>query len=142
MKPFTKHYSNGEVTILWKPNLCAHTGICINGLPKVFDKDRRPWIIPESASTEELIRQVDQCPSGALSYIMNRHEPEKTPSLPEVRVEVKPKGPLLVMGRFLLVDVQGKEMESSGNMAFCRCGMTKNDPFCDGSHSGGTEKSK
>src|SRR5688572_6601346 len=74
MKPLTKHYSNGEVTIVWKNELCIHSTICwkqATGLPEVFNPAERPWIKPEGASTNNIISQVDKCPSGALSYFMN-----------------------------------------------------------------------
>lgn len=74
----TKNYSNGEVTVVWKPSICRHTGICAMGLPQVFDPSRRPWIAIGGASTEEIIAQVRACPSGALSYFMNA----KTDSAP------------------------------------------------------------
>jgi uncharacterized Fe-S cluster protein YjdI len=63
----TKHYSNGEVTVVWKPHLCFHAGYCFEGLPKVFDPRRKPWIDPLAASTPEIKDQVGKCPSGALS---------------------------------------------------------------------------
>jgi len=72
MKNITKKYSNGEVTIVWKPNVCMHSGVCFRGLPQVFDPRRRPWIIADSASTNEIIEQVKKCPSGALSFYMNK----------------------------------------------------------------------
>ncbi len=68
---FTKKYTNGEVTVVWKPSICQHTGICFMGLPQVFDPARRPWIAIDGASTGEIIAQVKACPSGALSYFMN-----------------------------------------------------------------------
>ncbi len=68
---FTKKYSNGEVTVVWKPAICQHTGICFMGLPQVFDPSRRPWVAIDGASTEEIVAQVGRCPSGALSYFMN-----------------------------------------------------------------------
>lgn len=60
-------YSNGEVTIIWKPNLCQHAGICVELLPKVYNSKSRPWVKPENAIVQELIDQVAKCPSGALS---------------------------------------------------------------------------
>lgn len=66
-----KKYSNGEVTIVWQPKMCTHSGNCVRGLPSVFDSKAKPWITPEGASTEEIKAQVDKCPSGALSYYMN-----------------------------------------------------------------------
>lgn len=60
-------YSNGEVTIIWKPDLCQHAGVCVKLLPQVYNPKDRPWIKPENATAEEIRNQVAQCPSGALS---------------------------------------------------------------------------
>lgn len=65
-------YSNGEITILWKPDLCQHAGICVKTLPAVYNPKERPWIKSENATTEELIEQINRCPSGALSYRVNK----------------------------------------------------------------------
>lgn len=62
-----KEYSNGEITIVWQPNKCIHSGVCVMTLPKVYNPKERPWIKPENATTQELIDQVAKCPSGALS---------------------------------------------------------------------------
>lgn len=67
----TKEYSNGEVTIVWQPEKCTHSAICAKGLPAVFKPRERPWITMDAASTENLINQIKQCPSGALSYYKN-----------------------------------------------------------------------
>jgi uncharacterized Fe-S cluster protein YjdI len=64
-------YSNGEVTIIWKPDLCQHSGICVRTLPNVYHPKEKPWIKVENASTQEIIDQVKTCPSGALSFKMN-----------------------------------------------------------------------
>jgi uncharacterized Fe-S cluster protein YjdI len=61
-------YSNGEVTIIWRPEKCIHSGNCARGLPRVFNPKKRPWITPLAATTSEIIAQVEMCPSGALSY--------------------------------------------------------------------------
>jgi uncharacterized Fe-S cluster protein YjdI len=66
-KTITKHYSNGEVTVVWQPHLCIHSAICFQGLPKVFDPRRKPWVDPLAAGTQEIKDQVGQCPSGALT---------------------------------------------------------------------------
>lgn len=68
-RKITKHYSNGEVTIVWQPHLCRHSGVCFRGLPEVFDPRRRPWIEQHNSTTEKIVSQVKQCPSGALSII-------------------------------------------------------------------------
>ena len=60
-------YSNGEITIFWKPELCTH----VKTLPEVYNPKERPWIKIENATSEALMNQVSKCPSGALSYKKN-----------------------------------------------------------------------
>ena len=67
-------YPNAEITIIWQPSLCRHSGICVQMLPQVYYPAERPWIKPFNAATEQLINQINNCPSGALSYKFN---PEK-----------------------------------------------------------------
>lgn len=69
-----KEYSNGEMTIIWQPELCIHSGICVNELPEVYNPQQRPWVKIENATTDQLIAQVDKCPSRALSYRMNKKD--------------------------------------------------------------------
>ncbi|WP_194976356.1 (4Fe-4S)-binding protein [Aquiflexum lacus] len=66
-----KEYSNGEITIKWQPKLCQHAGICVKLLPDVYKPKESPWISIGNASTEDLKNQVNQCPSGALSFTVN-----------------------------------------------------------------------
>ena len=67
-------YSNGELTIVWQPELCRHAGICVKTLPNVYHPKERPWIKMENATTEELIAQIKMCPSGALSYKLKKYD--------------------------------------------------------------------
>lgn len=71
MKQITKHYTNGEVTIVWKPDVCIHSGVCFRGLKEVFNPNARPWITPDGATTDQIVDQVKKCPSGALTFYMN-----------------------------------------------------------------------
>ncbi|MEZ5106179.1 MAG: (4Fe-4S)-binding protein [Draconibacterium sp.] len=73
-KEIKKHYSNGELTVVWKPGLCIHSGVCVRTLPQVYNTKERPWIKPGNATTEELKAQINRCPSGALSYFMNNEK--------------------------------------------------------------------
>jgi len=66
-----KTYSNGEITIIWKPGICIHSGKCVQGLREVFNVSARPWINIDGAIPNRISKQVEQCPSGALSYIRN-----------------------------------------------------------------------
>jgi uncharacterized Fe-S cluster protein YjdI len=60
-------YTNGEVTIIWKPELCKHARVCVKMLPEVYHPTEKPWIKPENASSHQIIDQVKKCPSGALT---------------------------------------------------------------------------
>lgn len=137
MKDITKHYTNGEVTIVWKPNACIHSTICwkeATGLPHVFDPRVRPWIKAEADTTENIIKQVNKCPSGALSYFMNEEQEKVAEVNAESIVEVMPDGPLLVYGNITIKDKDGNETKRNNVTAFCRCGQSGNKPYCDGSH--------
>ena len=62
-----KEYTNGEITILWQPAKCTHSGVCVRTLPNVYSPKEKPWIKMENASSAALVDQVGKCPSGALS---------------------------------------------------------------------------
>ena len=66
-----KHYTNGEVTVVWQSALCRHGGACARGLPLVFNPRRRPWIELQHADSASITAQVERCPSGALSWFRN-----------------------------------------------------------------------
>ncbi len=59
-------YEAPDVTVTFDPNICRHTGICLRGMPSVFDIREKRWVRPELASAAEVIAQVEKCPSGAL----------------------------------------------------------------------------
>jgi len=67
-KEVIRRYTKDGVTVVWKPALCIHSGICARGLPHVFDPHRRPWVVMEGTDVEKIVEQVEECPSGALSY--------------------------------------------------------------------------
>ena len=62
-------YKADEVTVTFDPNVCRHTGVCLRGLPAVFDVREKRWVRPERASADEVVAQVARCPSGALEAI-------------------------------------------------------------------------
>jgi len=137
MKDITKKYSNGEITIVWKPNTCIHSTICwkgATGLIDVFNPAEKPWIKPQGASTERIIEQVKKCPSGALSFYYNQDTQEPATVTTDTTIEVSPNGPLLVYGNVTIKDAQGIETKKYNVTALCRCGQSGNKPFCDGSH--------
>ena len=142
MKNITKEYSNGEVTIVWKPDICMHSGNCFRGLNEVFDPRKRPWVTPDGITSNKIVEQIKKCPSGALSYYMNKDGPAVNNDIPVVEkkdnvaitIEPSVNGPLLVHGNIELKDQQGAITKKSNITAFFRCGGSNNKPFCDGTH--------
>lgn len=132
-KEIVKEYSNGELTVVWKPKKCIHAAECVKALPEVYNPDEKPWIKAENASTEDLKAQIAKCPSGALTYKIDGEERNET-ATETTRVEVSENGPLLVTGA-LNVKLSSGETEQKEKMtAFCRCGASSNKPYCDGAH--------
>lgn len=136
-KDITKKYTNGEITVIWKPSVCIHSTICwkqATGLPDVFNPRVRPWINMEKAASRQIEEQVSKCPSGALSFYYNNAENTETDIATDTKIEVMPNGPLLVYGNIIIKDRSGSETRKSKVTALCRCGHSQNKPYCDGSH--------
>lgn len=133
MKDITKTYKTDDLTVIWKPAMCIHSRLCWTNLSAVFNPSERPWIKPENATTEQLMNQIDKCPSGALSYTKNNEAATQVISGESI-VEVSENGPLLVYGNLVVKDKEGKMEQKSKVTAFCRCGASGNKPYCDGTH--------
>lgn len=134
-KESIRTYSNEEITVTWNPSSCIHSTKCWKGLVRVFNPRERPWIKLDGATTAEIIAQIDQCPSGAISW-KRKDAVAETPiaESSQVRVETLENGPLLVQGSIIVKDHSGSEIKKGEVTAFCRCGASANKPYCDGSH--------
>ena len=133
MTRLKKNYTNGEITVVWQPDLCIHSTNCFKGLPQVFNPQQRPWVNMDVASTEAIRNQVEQCPSGALSYFIND---QKTEMMDErkIQINISDDGPILIKGPAIITYKGNEEVRESKTIAFCRCGNSSNKPYCDGSH--------
>ena len=129
-----KEYTNGEITVVWQPTKCSHAGECVKALPNVYKPKEKPWITLENATTEELKSQINKCPSGALSFYMNNEEQQQETAPAATEIKVIPNGPLMVFGDLQVTDGAGNVVMRSNKTTFCRCGESKNQPFCDGTH--------
>lgn len=129
----SKEYTNGDVTVTWEPEKCIHSAICVKGLPDVFKPNEKPWVKIDAASTEAIVNQVKQCPSGALGFYMT-DEKDKTSETMETKVEILENGPLLVYGTLKVTHKDGSSETKNRTTAFCRCGASANKPYCDGAH--------
>ncbi len=121
-----------RITIHDNRALCAHAGHCTEGLAAVFNSERRPWIDADGAAVEEIIAAVRRCPSGALSYSIDRVEHRDHEGPPAVTATKD--GPYAVTGGVELAGIAMHDGASTEHFTLCRCGASKNKPFCDGSH--------
>lgn len=126
-------YKGNSETVTWDRRLCIHVGECGRAKGDLFVNGRDPWCNPDFADRADTKDVVARCPTGALAV----HDAggllvEDAPS--ENTVTVSNDGPLYVHGE-LEVDGAADDMHSaSRRVALCRCGASKNKPFCDNSH--------
>ncbi|WP_232661926.1 CDGSH iron-sulfur domain-containing protein [Pseudonocardia sp. TRM90224] len=126
-------YPAGEVTVHDDRTVCAHFGQCTTRLPAVFRADAEPFVDTAAGSPEKISDVVAGCPSGALSFVTGTdpapteidHEPSITPIV---------DGPYRVEGGVEVVSATGEPYERRARQTLCRCGRSRNKPFCDGSH--------
>ena len=76
MPKMEKHYTNGDITVVWKPELCQHSTLCWRNLIQVFNPNKHPWVDMQGADTDTIIVQVEHCPSRALTWFKNTGEVE------------------------------------------------------------------
>ena len=127
-----KEYWIGDLAVVWQAEKCIHSEECRNGLPEVFDPEKRPWVNVKGAAVERIIAQVAKCPSGALSILRRGDAPRAATG---VSAQVMPDGPLVVTGMLEITLRDGTVVTKEGKTAFCRCGASKNKPYCDGTHA-------
>lgn len=127
-----KQYTNGEITVNWKPELCIHSTKCWKSLPRVFNPRAKPWVNMEGAATEAIRETVLNCPSGALSLGEVATQIEAVS--PQVEVCALPNGPLQVSGQVVVKNEAGEMVVKTDKTFLCRCGASANKPYCDGTH--------
>jgi CDGSH-type Zn-finger protein len=128
-----KPYPGRDITILDARRICAHAAVCTDNLPEVFDVTRGRWIDPDAAPADRLADVVARCPSGALAYALGG-------DLAAVERELEPGircwrgAAYVVTGGIEIVGADGRAYAPRQRATLCRCGVTRNQPFCDGGH--------
>lgn len=128
----THKYSNGEITVIWKPEQCIHSTLCWKNLGDVFNPRIKPWVNMKGAETAAIKDQVQKCPSGALSIAEEQTSNEISPVITEI--ELTPNGPIMIKSTCVIKHADGREEKREGKTFLCRCGASANKPYCDGSH--------
>lgn len=131
-------YETDAIVITFDPGKCIHSAVCLRGLPKVFDVNRRKWIEPAAAPAEDIAALIERCPSGALQYERKAAAAGAGPATDApaaVVVRPSPNGPLILTGALRVESEDGVLLKEASKLALCRCGGTANPPFCDGTHN-------
>ena len=128
-----ENYVGEKITIHKNRGICAHVGYCTSGLPTVFAPGEGKGIDPDAASVDEIIEVINKCPSGSLSYSIDNVEYRDQDRDP--MITVSSDGPYYLIGEIEVVghEIHGDEV-SIEHCTLCRCGSSKNKPFCDGTH--------
>jgi CDGSH-type Zn-finger protein/uncharacterized Fe-S cluster protein YjdI len=125
-------YPGSDIDVHWDERLCIHIGECGYAANELFVGGREPWCIPDQVSRTEVREVCERCPSGALTYSDKTGAPEQAPG--ENTLGVAYNGPLYAKGE---LEIAGAPTDMGGvrfRAALCRCGASKNKPFCDNSH--------
>ena len=126
-------YEGRDVTIINNPLLCSVAEYCHQELASVFNESNSPWIDSNGDTLEHIKAVIDKCPSGALSYSINGQPQPVSDREPTITIEKN--GPLRITGGIELKDAHWGQGASAEHYTLCRCGASKNKPFCDGSHA-------
>jgi len=121
-------YAGKGITIVDNADVCCRDRSCITGLPQVFET-----CDPDAASPEDIIETIRKCPSGALTYKIGGTHCQDFGRKPGI--VVTKNGPLKVVGGICLKDETGARPACEEHYTLCRCGGSKNKPFCDGTHA-------
>lgn len=122
-------YKGEEVTVRYNPRVCSHAAFCVTKLPSVFDPKAKPWCDPDGASKADVEAIVRACPSGALSLGEAEHLLEEG----RAQITIQKNGPYWVQGGEIDVPLAG-EGATAEKKVLCRCGLSGNKPYCDGTH--------
>jgi len=125
-------YEGEEITVHYNRLLCSHAAVCGARQKAAFDSSRKPWIVPDNASKEGIMEVVKHCPSGALRYALPGEAPQHARGDVD-GITVEKDGPYRVSG----VPLAAARLANGANpnkYVLCRCGASKNKPYCDGSH--------
>ncbi len=125
-------YEGKEVTIHYNRLLCSHAAECGKRQKAAFDSSRKPWIVPDNAPKQGVLDVVKACPSGALRFSLPGEQPQH--AHPDRKgITVERDGPYRVSG-VPLASARLAKGASPDKYVLCRCGASKNKPYCDGSH--------
>jgi CDGSH-type Zn-finger protein/uncharacterized Fe-S cluster protein YjdI len=129
----THEYRGKDISITYDVKRCIHAQECVSGSRDVFNPDRRPWIDADRAEASKIASIIQKCPTGALHYVPADALLGEKPGAVNT-IATHPDGPLYVRGQITVRTESGETPLEDVRVALCRCGASKNKPFCDNSH--------
>ncbi|HEX5633825.1 MAG TPA: CDGSH iron-sulfur domain-containing protein [Gemmatimonadales bacterium] len=127
-------YENGQIKVTYDAKRCIHFAACVRGLPKVFNPMKRPWVMPDEASADQIADVVERCPTGALHYERKDGGAAEATDV-ENSVLVSSNGPIYARGELEVMGPYNQVQHKDTRLALCRCGFSRLKPYCDGSHT-------
>jgi CDGSH-type Zn-finger protein len=122
--------SGPDGQVLQEGNLCIGAGFCGTRTKNLWDMVKET---DDEETRKELIAMANRCPSSSVTFASKDGETVE-PNLPQ-DIAVVPGGPLWVRGGVAVEAADGTEWETMNRVTLCRCGASKNKPYCDGAHS-------
>lgn len=126
-------FDSAGIRVSWSRQRCIHAAECVRGLPAVFKPGDKPWVTPDRAAADRVAEVVMRCPTGALHFERKDGGPAE-PVPGSNTVEPSSDGPLYLRGELEILRAAGTLLLRDTRVALCRCGQSRNKPFCDNSH--------
>lgn len=127
------NFSGEKMEVAWDGRLCIHVGECTRAGGELFVSGRKPWGQPDRGQPDEVAQVVQRCPTGALTYKRTDDGREDSPSAANV-VTLANNGPLYLEGDLNIAGLSDDMPGVRFRAALCRCGDSRNKPFCDNTH--------
>ncbi len=115
-----------NIRTFFNPNACMHVFYC-----KPLKELRKRELEGDSDAAAEIARVVQSCPSGALSYEAKDVPAPAVAEQPDIDIM---EGGELRIQRGFEINAELQERQAADRATLCRCGLSKNKPWCDGRH--------
>ncbi|MDD7648936.1 CDGSH iron-sulfur domain-containing protein [Cloacibacillus porcorum] len=123
-------YEGDGMTLMDKRELCAFARFC--------DPNGQVWgLIEDRKNVDLAVEEACNCPAGRLTVVIDGEKAEAELPQEISLIDDHPKGkrgPIWVRGGIPVIGSDGTRYEVRNRVTLCRCGQSRNKPFCDASH--------
>jgi len=128
-----QRYDGKDINIIFNRSICSGAGNCVRNFPKIYKNASENWIFPDKDSVEQVKKSIQSCPSGALSYEIDKKITLE--KYDDIKINIIKNGPLNVKGKVALQVDRWSTNANPEKFSLCRCGASQNKPFCDYTHA-------